>query len=279
MKKQFLSAFGTALLTGSMILPSMALPVLASQKDAGINAGLLANITAWEPDPNLASFHITYVDPNGLTVGSQVVRVPADETVTLEESDLEIPEGFYLNEYWQTYQSDPGQWLYVEFAVAPLDDQLAVTMYNTDGLDPDQSTLTLNYYDEGGNLISSENYQKAAAGAGISSQYFYNGTDYALNVPEGYELVSGVDDVYEVPYHGRVFADVLITPAVYEFEEYSEENNEVSELSAAEETVDVQEDTAPAANSVNTGFDSRIAIPTMAMAASGLMFAWLKKRK
>jgi len=127
-----------ALLAGTLILPALTLPVMAAPPS--LMAPVSDNITAYPPDPTLASFYINYVDASGATIDYQVIRYPSEGTAVLDQTDLNIPDGFYLNE-WGEYYAEPGAWNYMDLQVIPNDPALAAALSSADGL----STMKLSW--------------------------------------------------------------------------------------------------------------------------------------
>lgn len=278
-----------AVLAAAVMIPVLAQPVLGAP--ASLESPTHREIRAYPRDPNLASFMCQYIDPNGAIVGYHAVRYPAESTATLDLEDLQIPEGYYLNEEWQTYQTEPGEWLYIDFAVAPENEQLAAVMSQPTDVDFSRTTLTFNYWDTEGNLLDSQNYQRAdrRVSSGISEYTLHNGTDYVFDVPEGYQIISDVYDSYTIPMKLRQTVDVIVAPAgledysdealTYE-EEYSDESaiNE-EEYSIEAEKAAPADDETNADNTVNTALGTRAGVMLGALIVSGTALGFIKRKK
>lgn len=264
-----------ALLAGTLILPGLTLQVMAAPPS--LMAPVSDNITAYPPDPTLASFYINYVDASGATIDYQVIRYPSEGTAVLDQADLNIPDGFYLNE-WGEYYAEPGAWNYMDLQVIPNDPALAAALSSADGLSTDKAILTINYYDEGWNLIDSQSFGQTSAGGYADSDevVMVNGVDYVFDVPEGYQIISDAYDAYSIPMHQRFMTNIIVAPAG---EAAYLADTEITEVESEPTTEDTSDTEDTSVNTVDTavGFNAILAVTVLGLSGSAMTL--LKKKK
>ena len=168
---------------------------------------LLASPVIKEEEAAISRFLITYIDNSGHRVGSQEVNKPVNGVQTLNQSDLELPFGFLLNEEWQMYQVDPGSYTYIEFSVLP-DDPTLAAIYSSQVSSP-SSLLTVNSWLEDGTLVNSQTFGYYSASAGGTPVRFLN-ENYAIHVPEGYERITQPPQSIQVGGNDRGIIDLYV---------------------------------------------------------------------
>lgn len=266
---------------GCLVVPMVTTPVLANTQAATVNR-LNPGLSFEEEPTGDAVFYCTFKDQNGYKVKWDKVIYSGSGIAVLDEADLPMPEGYVLDEEWQTYATEYGSPLYIEFAVKPVNPNVTNVLNEYIG-DKGQSRLVVVYETEDGSIVDSDAFFKGRWGsAGISHYDFYLGEDFNVEAPAGYTVVSEYSDSYEVPLSGSEVVTVSVVPDGSGAVAYSDDievnsDQAVSDVSAADETSDSQPESAA---DVETGVGSGFAGALGGLAVSALAGAYLlKKRK
>lgn len=161
-------------------------------------------------------FYINYIDAAGFQLGDQHIRADdQDGTVELRADMLELPEGFVVDDSWQTITVAAGEDAYPDVMPVHEDPQVEAQIEQESKESASSGVLTMVYRQEDGAIAGIESFLRVFRPSAGGRYYVFeqsNG-DYSANVPSGYALSEEVQPQYEVPIGGRRVVDLKVAAA------------------------------------------------------------------
>lgn len=158
-------------------------------------------------------FYVSYYDTAGFRVGQQIIKLPGEGMVTLPQEALEVPEGYVLNEAWQTYQAPAMDTLGIDFQVVSTEPELQTAIASQQKEIANEEALMLNYRLSDGSLIDTQTFTCKHMATGGSATYpLYLNQDYFIDVPAGYRLITQPAEHYDVRLSSRKMVDLYVEP-------------------------------------------------------------------
>lgn len=202
---------GTAWLASLLVCSSAGVLPVFGQAPAAEQ--MIAPTPVWQENETQATrVHVFYVDPAGYQIGYEALDFPGDADHTVELSDLNIPEGFVLDEEYQPVTVAAGDFSNLNVQVNSANPKLA-EIYASQNKDENRSVITFNYWTEDGNLVDSETEPLTLDGAagGLPTISLYQ--DYTIDVPKGYQLITPAPEtLQDYFYDSRTIVDLQVKP-------------------------------------------------------------------
>lgn len=153
---------------------------------------------------------IGFWDPAGYQIGSQFfwTEEKGDYLFTLD--DLEIPDGFELIENFEPFVIPDKDFRTIDYLVNSQNPTLA-TIYASQKADIPQA-LTINYWTKDWDLVDSETEPIDIAFGQGGYPTILLGTDFSVDVPEGYALITSVPEEIIFPNNMRTILDLQVAP-------------------------------------------------------------------
>ncbi len=161
-------------------------------------------------------FYINYIDAAGFQLGDQHIRADEQEgTIELRADMLELPQGFVLDDSWETISVAAGEDAYPDVILVHEDPKVEAQIEQESKESASSGVLTMVYRQEDGTVAGIESFLRVFRPSAGGRYYVFeqsNG-DYSANLPQGYTLCEEVQPQYEVPIGGRRIVELKVAAA------------------------------------------------------------------